>query len=67
MFDDRFNYEEIMNEREENSIKNRCPILNKEFRDRVCPSDGVSSCKDCPFTEKKTEEVKDNKNNEFYW
>ena len=49
--DDRFCYDEIMREREENPHSNRCPILNKEFRDRLCPSDGISQCLDCPFKE----------------
>ena len=66
--DDRFCYDEIMRGREENPHSNRCPILNKEFRDRLCPSDGVSQCPDCPFKEDfNKDEPEEDLDGEIYW
>lgn len=51
-----WSYEEEMRHREKErirGIKNQCPIINlPQYKDRCCPSDGISKCKDCPFLEK---------------
>ena len=49
----RFSYEETMREREMlreiEGINNLCPFLNEQFKNRCCPSDGISKCEDCPL------------------
>lgn len=45
--------EEELSRREEErvleGVTNQCPIINPPFTGRICPADGVSKCKDCPF------------------
>jgi len=45
--------EEILNERERrrvlNNEQNQCPLLDEKYKYRICPADGKSKCKDCPF------------------